>query len=94
MLFRSNINNLDLDIGMGETNLTAKLKGKSDIDAGVGNVNITLLGNKEDYKIDIDKGLGNINIDEDSFDVDGTYGTGETFIKVDGGVGNIKVDFE
>ena len=48
----------------------------------------------EDYKIDIDKGLGNINIDEDSFDVDGTYGTGETFIKVDGGVGNIKVDFE
>ena len=49
---------------------------------------------RSDYKIDIDKGLGNINIDEDSFDVDGTYGTGETFIKVDGGVGNIKVDFE
>lgn len=93
-ILSGNINNLDLDIGMGETNLTAKLKEKSDIDAGVGNVNITLLGNKEDYKIDIDKGLGNINIDEDSFDVDGTYGTGENFIKVDGGVGNIKVDFE
>ena len=93
-ILSGNINNLDLDIGLWETNLTAKLKGKSDIDAGVGNVNITLLGNKEDYKIDIDKGLGNINIDEDSFDVDGTYGTGETFIKVDGGVGNIKVDFE
>lgn len=39
-------NNLDFDMGIGETNLTANLNGESSIDAGGGNVNITLLGKK------------------------------------------------
>lgn len=88
------IKNLDFDMGIGETNLTASLNGESSIDAGVGNVNITLLGEKQDYQVKIDKGLGNVSLDGEKLDMSKVYGTGKNYIKIDGGVGNIKVDFD
>lgn len=87
------INNLNLNLGVGKTNLTAMLKGKSDIDAGIGNLNITLLGNKENYKFKTDKGLGTVKIDGKEISDSETFGNGESYIEIDGGVGNIKVDF-
>lgn len=87
------INNLDLDMGVGETNLKALLTGKNGINAGVGNLNIDLNGEKENYQIKADKGLGSIKIDGKEV-LDGEkFGNGETFIEVDGGIGNIDIDF-
>ncbi len=88
------IKNLDFDMGVGEANLTANLTGKSDIDAGVGNLNITLLENKEDYQIKIDKGLGNVSLDGQRLEMNRVYGTGESYVEVNGGIGNIRVGFE
>ena len=88
------INNLNFDMGFGETNLTASLNGESSIEAGVGNVNVNLLGEKQGYQVKIDKGLGNVSLDGEKLDISKVYGTGENYIKIDGGVGNIKVDFE
>lgn len=89
------INNLDLDMGVGEIVLQSNLTGKSDIDAGIGNLNIELLGNKESYKIEVDKGLGNIDIDnKDIVGEKQAWGNGENYIKIDGGIGNISVDFK
>ncbi len=88
------IKNLDFDMGVGEANLTANLTGKNDIDAGIGNLNITLLGNKEDYQIKIDKGLGNVSLDGQGLEMNRVYGTGERYIEVNGGIGNIRVGFE
>ena len=88
------IRNLDFDMGFGETNLTANLLGTNDIDTGVGSVNITLLGNKEKYQVDIDKGIGKVTLDGTKLDMNRLYGTGEDHIKIDGGVGSIKVNFE
>lgn len=88
------INNLDLDMGVGEIILQSNLIGKSDIDAGIGNLNIELLGNKESYKIEANKGFGNIEIDnKDIVGEEQVWGTGENYIKIDGGIGNILVDF-
>ena len=88
------INDLDLDMGVGEVNLAASLTGKNEINAGVGNLNIDLQGEKESYKIQADKGLGSVKIDEKEIADRETFGDGENYIEVDGGVGKIDIDFE
>lgn len=87
------INDLDLDMGVGEINLTSSLTGKNEINAGVGNLNIDLQGERESYKIQADKGLGAIKIDENEISNGETFGNGENYIEVDGGIGNIDIDF-
>lgn len=87
------INNLDFDMGVGEVNLAIKLTGKSKIDAGVGNLNIDINGRKDDYEIKTSKGLGSIKIDGKEISNDTIYGNGVNYIEVDGGVGNITIDF-
>ncbi len=87
------INDFDLDMGVGETNINALLTGKSDIDAGIGNLNIMLNGSKEDYKINTEKGIGTVRIDGDSISNNQTFGNGDNLIKIDGGIGNISIKF-
>ncbi len=88
------INNMDLKLGVGEVNLATLLKGKNDIDAGIGSLNITLQGGKENYKMKAEKGLGQIEIDGNDLSSSQTFGNGENYIEINGGIGNIKVDFE
>lgn len=88
------INDLDLDMGVGEINLTAYLTGKNQINAGVGNLNIDLQGEKNSYKIQADKGLGSVKIDGKEISSGETFGDGENHIEVDGGIGNIDIDFD
>lgn len=88
------INDLNLDMGVGEANINAILTDKSEINAGVGNLDINLQNDKENYKIKADKGLGSIKIDGKEISDSEIYGDGENYIKVDGGIGNIKIDFE
>ena len=92
-IFSGTINDLDLDMGVGKVNLTSSLTGKNEINAGVGTLNIDLQGEKESYKIQADKGLGSVKIDGKEI-IDGEiFGNGENHIEVDGGVGNIDIDF-
>lgn len=87
------INDLDLDMGVGETNLSMILTGRSEIDAGVGKLDIHLQQNKEYYKIKVDKGIGSIRIDGKEISDNEIYGNGENYIDIDGGIGNISIDF-
>lgn len=87
------INNLDLDMGIGKAEISAKLTGNTDIDAGVGELDIKIKDKKENYKIKTSKGIGKITIDGESISNDTLYGYGENYIKIDGGIGSIKVDF-
>lgn len=86
------LNNLDFDMGVGRALVTAEILGKSDIDAGVGELEVHLLGQKEDYQIMVDKGIGSIRIDGDSMK-SSTYGDGVNKLDIDGGVGSIRIDF-
>lgn len=88
------INDLKLDMGLGEVNLNAILTGESEINAGVGNLNVKLQNGKESYKIKTDKGLGTIKIDGKEISDSEVYGDGENSIKLEGGIGNIKIDFK
>lgn len=87
------LNNLDLDIGVGKLTLTAIITGKSKIDAGVGETNLNLIGNIEDYRIELDKGIGSATIDNKKMHDEEIYGNGNNYIDIDGGVGSIIINF-
>ena len=90
----SNINNLDLELGVGSLTLTSKLTGKNSIEAGIGEVNINILGKKEDYQINVDKGIGKIEIDNEKAKDNKTYGRGENKLDIEGGIGSIEINFK
>lgn len=87
------IHNLDMEMGVGEVDMTAVLAGSTQIECGIGNVQITLLGSKADYRIQLDTGLGNAVIDGQRMQKDAVYGQGDNRIALDAGIGNIRIDF-
>lgn len=84
------LNNLDLDMGVGEVTINTILSGNNKIDAGVGKLSINLLDSINNYMLDIDKGIGSINLNSEKLS-SGIYGNGLNKIKIDGGVGSIKI---
>lgn len=87
------INNLDLDMGVGETKVTAELTGESKINAGIGKLDINVQANEENYKIKAEKGIGSIKINGNEISNNEVYGYGENYIKIDGGIGSIDINF-
>ena len=79
---------------MGQFNLTSALTGECDFDLGVGESNITVIGNKDDYKLDIEKGIGNITVDAASVSNIRVQGKGNNSIEVSGGIGAINLKFK
>ncbi len=87
------LRNLELDMGVGALNLKSRIEGDSSLDYGVGETNLTLLGTREDYKIKIDKGIGEAKLEGENMRGDSVYGAGENYIDIDGGVGEINIEF-
>ncbi|MDY3928386.1 MAG: DUF4097 family beta strand repeat-containing protein [Clostridia bacterium] len=87
------LNNADIDMGIGELNLTSKLDGKSSIDYGIGETNIVLIGEEDEYKIELDKGIGEARLDGKKMSDDSVYGAGKNFIEIDGGIGELNIKF-
>ena len=88
------INNLKANLGMGEFVFSGKLTGKNEVDSGVGAINIDLLDSSENYTIDVDKGIGSVTLDGMKLEMDRVYGTGENYLDIDGGIGEIKINFK
>lgn len=88
------IQDLTLDHGVGKLDMTGALTGNCDVDLGVGSAEITLVGTREDYQIRMDKGLGNATLDGQSMGDGSTYGGGANRIQIDGGVGDVEVNFQ
>ena len=86
------INGLDLEMGVGELELISTLTGECELEMGVGDADITLLGNREDYQLEISKGIGAITVD--GRDVSAfKSGSGANEIGISGGIGAIDVRF-
>lgn len=88
------IQDLTLDHGVGKLDMTGALTGNCDVDLGVGSAEITLVGTREDYQIRMDKGLGDATLDGQSMGDGSTYGGGANRIQIDGGVGDVEVNFQ
>ncbi len=85
------INNLNLDGGIGEFNLKSKLIGSNRINAGIGSINITLLGNLDDYNLIVEKGIGSAKLNGENIKSKKNYGDGNNTIDIDGGIGSINI---
>lgn len=85
---------LDFDMGVGKAVIRSRLSGNSDVDCGVGDLSLTLIGNESDYRIMLDKGLGEAVIGGERAADGAVYGSGETAVDVDGGVGRVEIGFE
>ncbi|MGN1311267.1 MAG: DUF4097 family beta strand repeat-containing protein [Clostridia bacterium] len=88
------INNLKANLGMGEFVFNGILTGKNEIDSGVGAINIDLLDSAENYTINVSKGIGTVTLDGQKLEMDRVYGTGKNYIDIDGGIGEIKIEFK
>ncbi|MGN0452178.1 MAG: DUF4097 family beta strand repeat-containing protein [Ruminococcus sp.] len=87
------LRNLDLDMGVGKLTLKSRVEGESSIDCGVGEIELTLLGSREDYQIELDKGIGEAKLDKETMRDDSVYGFGRNRIDIDGGIGAINIEF-
>lgn len=85
--------NLKLDIGVGKLKLKSRIEGKSELDYGVGEADLILIGSKEDYKIELDKGIGDAKLSGEDMKDNSVYGSGKNLIEIDGGVGAINIEF-
>ena len=89
---KSSFHDLDLDLGAGKFTFEGTITGESEVDCGVGSSTFKLTGKKDDYKLKLEKGVGSIKYDNESVS-NGTYGDGENYIDIDGGVGSININF-
>lgn len=92
-LLNSNLNNLEFDMGIGKADINAFISGKSQIEAGVGEILLKLNGTESDYLINATKVIGNIMINNINVAKNSSYGTGSNIINIEGGVGAIKINF-
>lgn len=87
------LNNVDLDLGVGKVFINASILGNSKIECGVGAVELNLLGNQENYQLNVEKGIGSIYVADKIYNNDDTIGNGNNHLKIEGGIGSIKVEF-
>lgn len=92
-ILESTLNNMKMDAGVGKITLKAEITGNSKIECGIGEMDIELLGKEEEYSITAEKGIGTIRIENKEQSDNSIYGTGKNRLKLEGGVGSIKVNF-
>lgn len=85
------LNNLTLRMGAGELHMTAALLGDNALKFGVGNANVTLIGNREDYVVSVGKGIGSINIDGITVVSSFSGKNVPSRVKIEGGIGAANV---
>lgn len=85
------INNLNMDLAMGDVSVKGLLSGKTDINCGVGDVDLRLIGNEADYSFEVDKGISSVTLNGKELPDDAVYGEGINRIEIDGGAGSIEI---
>lgn len=84
------LENLDLDCGVGVTRIVGDVKGNSKISCGVGKTELHLSQVQENYRISTQIGLGGITLNGNKCN-NSVYGSGDDYIRIDGGVGNVEI---
>jgi hypothetical protein len=94
-----NVEKFDLEVGAGQANVSGLSVETFDIEVGAGQINVELGGAENEYNYDVKCGVGNVVIGTTSYSGLGTTqdvkNNGATKdIKVDCGVGEVKIQFE
>jgi DUF4097 and DUF4098 domain-containing protein YvlB len=89
----SKLNDMNLKSGVGNTRISGKITGKSKVSAGVGDVYINVNGKKSEYTLSTNSGIGGIDINESNSNESTASIIPIYRLDVDGGIGNITVNF-
>ena len=87
------LHNLSMEVGVGKMVFTGQLTGSCEVEFGIGDAELTLVGSSADYRISLDKGLGEAIIDGNVLKNDSTFGTGSNQVDIESGIGSIRIDF-
>lgn len=87
---------LEISEAMGDANIQGIFQGNVEIDGGMGDIHLTVQdAGADDYNLNLQRGLGELKIDGETLTRDLKRNNGQNReIKVDGGLGNITVDFD
>lgn len=80
-----------IDLGAGKADIRTRLRGHSKVEAGVGRLDLELLGRQSDYRIKIDKGLGSVRLDGQKMEDNAVAGDGNDVVEVESGVGAVEI---
>lgn len=91
------VGDLDVEVGMGELLADGIINGDVDVECSMGNVQIMVLGRKEDFNYQLEGAMGNIDLDGDRF---GGFAQERSFdngaekdMDVECSMGNITISF-
>lgn len=76
----------------GLTTFECTLKGNNKIEAGIGELKINLKDSIDNHRFDVNKGIGSIKVNNNEISNNTIYGTGVNLLKIDGGIGSIKIN--
>ena len=82
---------LDLDLGVGDLELSGQVPGNSEIDCGVGKVALSLTSGDQ-YRLRLDKGIGSATLNGQEMVGSTYYGTGPHNLEISGGIGSIQIE--
>ena len=85
------IKNLRLESGVGESVINCDLEGLSNINNGIGRLELNLIKSENSYTIIPRVGIGQMTLNGNKCSSDRSYGTGENTINIEGGIGEIKI---
>lgn len=88
----ANVSNMEIDMGVGLTTFEGTLKGNNKIEAGIGELIINLKDSIDNYRFDVNKAIGSIKVNNNEISNNTIYGTGVNLLKIDGGIGSIKIN--
>ncbi len=85
------LKNARIELGAGKADVMARLLGDSKVKAGVGKLDLVLIGQESDYRITVDKGIGSVNLDGRSLGDGARWGEGENRVDLEAGVGAVDI---
>ena len=85
------INNLQMNMAIGDVSLDCFLGGETEIDCGLGDLNILLHGSTDDYSIEVDKGICSARLNAKTMEDERVYGSGVNKIEINGAAGDISI---
>lgn len=91
------VNKLELECGMGKIIMDGSIEKSCIADCGMGNIDMELNGNIEEYSYSVECGMGEVKVNEDHYSGLGTSkekGTGEKKLDLECGMGSIKVTIQ
>ncbi len=80
-------------MGVGDVNISGILTGNNKIDTGIGALNLNLSDSSNNYTFKVERGIGKVLIDNTKVEDNEVIGSGSNYIVLNGGIGDIKVNF-